>query len=179
MIYQLDVGELVSGYQVGRALRLADWRAGKEQDSFERLCNRLRVRLWRVRLFAEGGEKLAAYRAYKRDWAREHRDREVAAAQAKLRRRKTWPVITCGGCGNEFMQLRRAGGRPGRYCSNRCKRLVQRRRAGAQPFVPNAVRGACKHGHVLDQANTYTWKGTRYCRACRAAACKRAEERRR
>jgi len=28
----------------------------------------------------------------------------------------------------------------------------------------------CRHGHPYDQANTYWWRGRRYCRACTRAA---------
>jgi hypothetical protein len=35
----------------------------------------------------------------------------------------------------------------------------------------------CKHGHEYTAANTYLYRGTRNCRACRRAAVRRASRR--
>ena len=32
-----------------------------------------------------------------------------------------------------------------------------------------AARTHCKHGHPFSEENTYLWRGTRHCRACRRA----------
>ena len=34
----------------------------------------------------------------------------------------------------------------------------------------NAVKTHCDHGHAFDRANTYVYRGSRYCRACNRAA---------
>lgn len=54
------------------------------------------------------------------------------------------------------------------------ERAVRRRQALARKRTP----GQCRRGHPWDGANTYTYRGRRYCRACRAEAAREAYRRR-
>lgn len=49
---------------------------------------------------------------------------------------------------------------------------------GSNEIARHAMKTECDHGHPFDQANTYHWRGGRYCRACRADAKRRQRERR-
>lgn len=41
---------------------------------------------------------------------------------------------------------------------------------GLSISAKNARKTHCVHGHPLTGENVYEWRGSRYCRACRAAA---------
>lgn len=48
---------------------------------------------------------------------------------------------------------------------------------GTSPTARHAVKQFCDAGHAFDDANTYHWRGGRFCRACRAEAKRRQRAR--
>lgn len=50
------------------------------------------------------------------------------------------------------------------------------RRENSRRGLKGVMRTHCAHGHLLDEANTYTYKGARQCRTCNRAAVARYKE---
>ena len=55
----------------------------------------------------------------------------------------------------------------GTHLDNMRDMVAKKRQRTSSGAIPSASH--CLHGHVFDDANTYTWKNKRWCKACQKA----------
>lgn len=117
-IFDVDMGELVEGYQFdGRARSIALWREKKEAQEFEVLCRKLSVRKSRIK------------------WRAKNRvaEREAQSARKRQARRDALRgvVVTCDapGCTAQWCPLPKRG-KARMFCSPECKRRALTKRKG-------------------------------------------------
>jgi hypothetical protein len=133
VIETLDIGELVEGYQIGKAHRLAEWSARREQREFARMCNVLGCIKRRNDDRAEGGERWKHYCEVRRRIDRNPERRSKAAARKRAKKKKAYdakPTTKCVVCEKSFARPFRKGWVP-KTCSDDCKREHARRRQRA------------------------------------------------
>lgn len=154
-------GEPIDGMLVGRAHNLAEWQHRKERQAFDALCNRLNVRRWRKRIYAEGGAALDRLRAKNREKANAYHERQ--------REKRKGRVFTCGHCGATWCVVPRAPGAcwVAKACSPRCARaLWKSENAEHVRRYKNASRGG---GTCMDCGGEKpAGRGRRRCDACAA-----------
>lgn len=118
----LDPGELVEGYQIGRAHRLAEWSFRREQKDFARLCRTLKHKRWRTAVLAEDGDRAQTLRAQQK------RQKDRAKAAEHEAHRKAAKVTKCPACDASWCLLPGMHGRSLKWCSPDCKKIDKRRR---------------------------------------------------
>ena len=138
MAFDVDMAELVDGYQFdGRSRAIARWREQKDAQSFEALCNRLRVSKWRREVHEEGGERLEALRKRQRDYIR------------RKRNEATRPVVvaTCKaeGCSARWRVNPSQPGTRRVYCSRACERRTAYKRKHPNPGRHCSICGEKGH----------------------------------
>lgn len=106
-----------AGFQVGKAVALADWRHKKEKGDFAVLVNRLRVKKWQR-------ENLDKKRAKGRAWAAAHAAEQLNYQREcrRKRARARGEVYFCKHCGTSWCPVPWARGKQGRgeFCGHRC-----------------------------------------------------------
>lgn len=133
---QKEKREAELGYRVlsRRESSLREWRFKKEMNeaAWARLENQLRVRKWRLDLYAERGERYQRWREANR--ARYQRDLETSRAKAreaqtrsraKKRRQRRGKVLTCETCAAAWCWVPWTRHRKTRFCSTRCRSKVE------------------------------------------------------
>lgn len=129
----LDYEDGASGMMVGRTAAIADWQFRREQEDFEVVVNRLRVKKWH----RENPTKRAA--KARRYWTKpEVRARQLANAKRRRqeRHRKRAESFTCAECEAQWCRVpwrRWTGPRP-RFCTTAClfRNRYQQRTPGAR-----------------------------------------------
>jgi hypothetical protein len=110
----LDFSER-AGFLSGKAFRLAEWAAQKEQRAFDKLVQSLRWKKWVAEVVAENGERLARLQANERERLTVMHAARVAAYRAN-------PLVcVCIVCGTVWTPMVRGGTYPSRvprFCPN-------------------------------------------------------------
>ena len=108
--------------------------------------------------------RLTARKAPRRPISFLHSEAAVSNLKnAGLLRKKTYPVVTCGWCGEKFQSVRDGS----KYCSQKCY--------GKNIKFPST----CRRGHAFSAENEYWSRGRRFCRKCRNEASVRSREKNR
>lgn len=122
-LLQVDEQGRVDGFLVGKAHRIADWQAKKEEERYQVLFNRLRALAWQRKVYEEGGERLDTLRKRKLTYALQPHVKLRANELARIRRRARYyaspRIATCLECGATWCLLFRKGMLP-KYCGDRC-----------------------------------------------------------
>lgn len=138
----IDVGDLVHGFQQGKALKLQDWRMRKEQREFEKLVCRLKSFRRYHEVMSEGKDspryvlmRASANRARRWWWQRNKAKAAADRRERRIRKRKAAPVVIecAGGCGATWCPMPVGlNGKHTRYCSKACKNRARYQRAKAR-----------------------------------------------
>ncbi len=121
-IDRIDVGDLLDGFAMGKAVHMADWHHRREQAEFRALCRRLVARNWRAKPPVQAKlivKKRARRRAKLRAAAPVHTCRECGSQWCRAPGfNGATPRTFCGRlCKNAWHDARRDLGPPGRHCS--------------------------------------------------------------
>ena len=113
------------GFLVGKALALVEWQAKKERQSFDALCNSLRVCKWQREVREKNGAMAERLRARQRDYQRRvdvmTRSEMMARERRRSRYAKNPRVRVCRQCGKREELPFRSGGPVGDFCADKCR----------------------------------------------------------
>lgn len=128
----------VDGFLVGKAHRLADWAAKKEEERYRALFEKLQKRNYREAVKAEEGERIKRLRAQQIEYARRPEvvaRRKIAARDAH---RAKPPICECVECGARWCLVFGVTGPRPRFCGGACYaaawQRAHRRSSGARAY---------------------------------------------